>query len=274
MEAAVIRILLPCKHGCGENITYYGKEGHEKACKAGPCFCPDPGCCFRGQTTALFDHFTTHHKWPANNFIDYLWQTCFAPEVYPPNPSQGTRRLDVPAVPGIRVLRSDEGHLFLLNVASLESHALKRHAYLCITWKPVAACRSLRAHFPRPPPRLRLRFLKLRLSLRISEAGGAPQFPASCEFRWQPAPVLHLEDPVTSTPSPLFTCRPSCRRRVAIAARRSFLRQDTDPARRNIAVEGRPAVAPSCVVQWKKGKSRLDYSEKSKTPSVLRRPCS
>ncbi|KAM0823130.1 hypothetical protein ACQ4PT_071074 [Festuca glaucescens] len=125
MEAAVIRILLPCKHGCGENITYYGKEGHEKACKAGPCFCPDPGCCFRGQTTALFDHFTTHHKWPANNFIDYLWQTCFAPEVYPPNPSQGTRRLDVPAVPGIRVLRSDEGHLFLLNVASLESHALK-----------------------------------------------------------------------------------------------------------------------------------------------------
>ncbi|KAK1603584.1 hypothetical protein QYE76_017482 [Lolium multiflorum] len=103
MEAAVNRILLPCKHGCGENITYYGKEGHEKACKAGPCFCPDPGCCFRGNTTALSDHFTTHHKWPANNFIDYLWQTC----------------------PGIRVLRSDEGHLFLLNVASLESHALK-----------------------------------------------------------------------------------------------------------------------------------------------------
>jgi hypothetical protein len=51
--------------------------------------------------------------------------SSFAPVVYPPNPSQGTQRLDVPAVPGIRVLRSDEGHLFLFNVASLESHALK-----------------------------------------------------------------------------------------------------------------------------------------------------
>jgi E3 ubiquitin-protein ligase SIAH1 len=117
MEDAVNRILLPCKHGCGKNITYYDKEGHEKVCQDGPCFCPNPGCGFRGQTTALFDHFTNQHKWPADHFV-YMLSGSSVPGV-------SVSKFDIPAVPAIRVLRGDDGHLFLLKVASLGSGALK-----------------------------------------------------------------------------------------------------------------------------------------------------
>ncbi|CAM0879751.1 unnamed protein product [Alopecurus aequalis] len=105
MDDTISSILLPCKHGCDENIAYYRKEGHEKVCREGPCFCPEPDCGFRRQTAQLFDHFTTHHSWPATRFEEH-------------------RPFDLPARPGIHVLHDDGGHLFLLNVASLESHAL------------------------------------------------------------------------------------------------------------------------------------------------------
>uniref|UniRef100_A0ACD5VAB7 Uncharacterized protein n=1 Tax=Avena sativa TaxID=4498 RepID=A0ACD5VAB7_AVESA len=125
IEDAVSTILLPCKLGCGDNITYYGQEAHGKVCKKGPCFCPERGCGFTGPTAAaLLDHFTTHHNWPATTFI------------------YGAR-FDLPAGPGIRVLRTDDGHLFLLNVASLDCAGDLRVSLVSVqanTERPVFTC--------------------------------------------------------------------------------------------------------------------------------------
>lgn len=67
MEHVVRSVTVLCsnaKYGCTEQVTYYQKEEHEKACPKAPCFCPESGCSFAGPTMALLGHLTAQHKCP------------------------------------------------------------------------------------------------------------------------------------------------------------------------------------------------------------------
>lgn len=102
MERVVNSIFVPCKHGCTTKITYYEKEEHEMGCPRAPWLCPVSGCGFAGLSTPLLNHLTTFHKLPTKTF------KYFTP-------------FDMQVQPGSHVLRGGYGHLFLLEVASLES---------------------------------------------------------------------------------------------------------------------------------------------------------
>jgi E3 ubiquitin-protein ligase SIAH1 len=102
--------LFPCcfaKNGCTKKIAYFNKKKHEKACRHGPCFCPEPGCGFSGPAATLPDHFTDCHKWPNTAFKYY---------------AQFGLRLK----PGPHVLRAQDGTAFLMNVVAAEpfGHAI------------------------------------------------------------------------------------------------------------------------------------------------------
>jgi E3 ubiquitin-protein ligase SIAH1 len=71
MEHVVKSVTVPCsnaKYGCAEQVSYYQKEEHEKACLNTPCFCPESGCGFAGSTMALLGHLTAKHKCPVSTF--------------------------------------------------------------------------------------------------------------------------------------------------------------------------------------------------------------
>jgi len=83
------------------------KKKHKKACRHGPCFCPEPGCGFSGPAATLPDHFTDCHKWPNTSFKYF---------------AQFGLRLQ----PGPHVLRAQDGTVFLMNVVAAEplGHAI------------------------------------------------------------------------------------------------------------------------------------------------------
>ncbi|KAG0548392.1 hypothetical protein BDA96_01G162900 [Sorghum bicolor] len=110
MERVVESIEVPCcfaENGCTKKMAYFNKKKHEKACKHGPCFCPEPGCGFSGPAAKLPDHFTDCHKWPNTAFKYYV---------------QFGLRLQ----PGPHVLRAQDGTVFLMNVVAAEplGHAI------------------------------------------------------------------------------------------------------------------------------------------------------
>ncbi|XP_066384917.1 putative E3 ubiquitin-protein ligase SINA-like 6 [Miscanthus floridulus] len=110
MERVVESIEVPCcfaENGCAKKITYFNKKKHEKVCRHGPCFCPEPGCGFSGPAATLPDHFTDCHMWPNTAFKYY---------------TQFGLRLQ----PGPHVLRAQDGTVFLMNVVAAEplGHAI------------------------------------------------------------------------------------------------------------------------------------------------------
>ncbi|KAL6894583.1 hypothetical protein ACP4OV_008681 [Aristida adscensionis] len=104
MEHIMESIVVPCsfaKNGCDKKMAYFDRKGHENTCRHGPCFCPESGCGFTGAAAALRDHFATHHKWPSTPFTYY-------------------KPFNLPVKPGPRVLKSQDGFLFLMNMVPAE----------------------------------------------------------------------------------------------------------------------------------------------------------
>jgi hypothetical protein len=59
------KVLCPnSEFGCDRYVVFHGVAEHRRACPCAPCFCPDPGCAFRGSPPALLDHFAAHHSRP------------------------------------------------------------------------------------------------------------------------------------------------------------------------------------------------------------------
>lgn len=104
MEHVVKSVTVPCcnaKYGCDEQVTYYQKEEHEKACLNAPCFCPPPGCGFAGSKMALLGHLTAHHKFPLSTFH-----------------ASGVVNVSLYLEPGLRVLHCcEDRQIFLFNMA-------------------------------------------------------------------------------------------------------------------------------------------------------------
>ncbi|KAM0841446.1 hypothetical protein ACQ4PT_059054 [Festuca glaucescens] len=72
MKHVVKSVMVGCsnaKYGCAEQVRYYQKEEHEKACPNAPCFCPDSGCGFAVSTMALLGHLTAQHRCPISTFL-------------------------------------------------------------------------------------------------------------------------------------------------------------------------------------------------------------
>ncbi|KAK8444541.1 hypothetical protein SEVIR_9G154800v4 [Setaria viridis] len=110
MERVVETVEVPCcfaKNGCTKKITYFNKKKHEKACRYGPCFCPEPGCGFTGPAVALANHLITRHKWP---FMKFKYFEQF---------SLSLQR-------GPRVLQAPDSKIFLMNLKPVEplGHAI------------------------------------------------------------------------------------------------------------------------------------------------------
>lgn len=110
MERVVETVEVPCcfaKNGCTKKITYFNKKKHEKACRYGPCFCPEPGCGFTGPAVALANHLITRHKWP---FMKFKYFEQFSLSLQP----------------GPRVLHAPDSNIFLMNLKPVEplGHAI------------------------------------------------------------------------------------------------------------------------------------------------------
>ncbi|KAF8684786.1 hypothetical protein HU200_044209 [Digitaria exilis] len=108
MEHVVESIEVSCsfaKHGCTKSIVYFNKKRHEKACRHGPCFCPETGCNFIGPALALMGHLTAHHKWSSKAFRYY-------------------EQVELRLQPVPCVLHSRDGHVFLMNVVPAEPFGL------------------------------------------------------------------------------------------------------------------------------------------------------
>ncbi|KQK02488.1 E3 ubiquitin-protein ligase SINA-like 7 [Brachypodium distachyon] len=119
MERLMDSLTVPCSnamYGCAKKMTYYQKEEHEKACPYVPCFCPESTCGFGGPTAALLDHLISQHKWPSTT-ITY------------------SNQVDFRVHPGLHVLCTEDGHIFLLNMA-LEPFG---HAISVICIQPVTS---------------------------------------------------------------------------------------------------------------------------------------
>ncbi|CAM0878980.1 unnamed protein product [Alopecurus aequalis] len=111
IEHVVKSVTVPCcnaKYGCSEQVAYYQKEEHEKACSNAPCFCPESGCGFAGSTMALLGHLTALHKFPLTTLPD--------------SDMVASLRLQ----PGLNVLRCTKTSYFFLLIMSLEpfGHAI------------------------------------------------------------------------------------------------------------------------------------------------------
>ncbi|KAL6894587.1 hypothetical protein ACP4OV_008685 [Aristida adscensionis] len=120
MERVVESISIPCsfaKNGCNRRIPYFNIKNHEKACRHGPCFCPESGCGFTGATVALLDHLTVHHKWPSTAFKYY-------------------NQFDLHVQPGPLLLNAQDGEVFLVNMMPVEPLG---HAISLVCIKPDAA---------------------------------------------------------------------------------------------------------------------------------------
>ncbi|CAN6304192.1 unnamed protein product [Urochloa humidicola] len=104
MERVVESVEVSCcfaNNGCTKKITYFNKKKHEKACRRGPCFCPEPGCGFTEPAVVLANHLATHHKWPSMKFKYF-------------------GSFDLSLQPGPRVLYAPDGNIFLMNVVPAE----------------------------------------------------------------------------------------------------------------------------------------------------------
>ncbi|KAG2547183.1 putative E3 ubiquitin-protein ligase SINA-like 6 [Panicum virgatum] len=104
MERVVESIEVPCcfaNNGCTKKITYFNKKMHEKACRHGPCFCPEPGCGFIGPAVALANHVANHHKWPSMKFKYF-------------------EQFNLTLQPGPLVLHAPDGNVFLMNMTPVE----------------------------------------------------------------------------------------------------------------------------------------------------------
>jgi E3 ubiquitin-protein ligase SIAH1 len=99
VEHVIESIKVACSNGshrCTSRITYYQKEDHEKGCQHAPCFCPEAGCSYSGQTKKLLDHFSSKHMWQCYRVTYKMFGI----------------RLQV----GSTVLMGEDGHLFLVNM--------------------------------------------------------------------------------------------------------------------------------------------------------------
>ncbi|GJN05960.1 hypothetical protein PR202_ga23639 [Eleusine coracana subsp. coracana] len=108
MECVVDSILVPCpfaEHGCTQQIAYYKKESHAKACVHARCFCPQPGCNFAGSVAGLLAHLTAAAAATGGG------------QKLPSKAFRFHEPFDLRAIPGMHVLHSkDESHVFLLTV--------------------------------------------------------------------------------------------------------------------------------------------------------------
>ncbi|XP_071674249.1 E3 ubiquitin-protein ligase SINA-like 3 [Lolium perenne] len=105
MEHVVKSVIVGCsnaKYGCAEQVSYYHKEEHEKACPNAPCFCPESACGFAGSTMALLGHLASQHKCPLSTYHESgAVNVCLYLEL------------------GLRALHcSDDNQIFLFNMAS------------------------------------------------------------------------------------------------------------------------------------------------------------
>ncbi|KAI5004213.1 hypothetical protein ZWY2020_031465 [Hordeum vulgare] len=155
MERVVDGILLPCKHGCKNKIAYHHKAEHERnQCRNRPYLCPISGCSFSGTSAQLLGHFTAGHKWKTERFV---YSVPF----------------DLQVQPGYRLLRGEDGRVFLLNMAPPESLG---HAVSLVSVKPNAHKIQCSVGFSRFSGHYQVTWLELG---SLSKSDG---LPAECFF--------------------------------------------------------------------------------------------
>uniref|UniRef100_A0ACD5TS77 Uncharacterized protein n=1 Tax=Avena sativa TaxID=4498 RepID=A0ACD5TS77_AVESA len=67
LGAVVSAARVPCAYkgfGCEQYVVYHEADQHKRACQHAPCWCPEPGCGFKGTLPALLDHFAAVHARP------------------------------------------------------------------------------------------------------------------------------------------------------------------------------------------------------------------
>ncbi|KAF0918380.1 hypothetical protein E2562_023541 [Oryza meyeriana var. granulata] len=120
------------KYGCDSYVTYCEVADHQRACPHAPCSCPEPGCAFLGSPSALLDHLTGDHSWPAQE-ITYR-------AVHPLSvPASQRRRLLVVRGDGgeVRVFvlaMGAHGATTTVSVSCVRANAVAGPQYTCKVW--------------------------------------------------------------------------------------------------------------------------------------------